>query len=179
VTISLITRHVKPGAVVFDVTDGVALTTRQGSSSFELLADLPAGAIATERTITLELRNPDGTPSNQQAFSVTRNEPPPPPDKTPQLASVFVYKKKRSKVIDQLTVGMAAKKLRLVATGMDFDSGAQLFVNNAALELESSSSTELVGRMTNQIVASPGDLNIQVRNSTGKVSNTLKLTIVP
>lgn len=179
VTVSLVTRHVKPGAVVFDVSDNLALATRQGSSSFDLVADLPASVIASERTVTLEVRNPDGARSNQQTFAVTRGDPDPPVQKSPQLTSLFVYKKKRSKVINQLMVGMAAKKFRLVATGTDFDSGVQLLVNNVALDLESTSSTELVGRMTNQMVATPGDLTIQVRNSTGKVSNMLKLTVSP
>jgi len=181
-TISLTTRHAQPGAVVFDVSDNLALATRQGSSTFELVADLPANLLATERTITLEVRNPGNVASNQQTFRVTKGDPdppPPPPDKVPQLTSMFVYKKKRAKVIDQLFVGMAAKKFRLVAAGADFDEGVQLLVNNVALALESSSSTELVGQLTNQMVAAPGELIVQVRNSTGKTSNTLKLTVSP
>ena len=181
-TISLTTRHVKPGAVVFDVSDNVALATRQGSSNFELVADLPANFLATERTITLEVRNPGNVSSNQQTFRVTRGDPdppPPPPDKTPQITSIFVYKKKRTKVIDQLFVGMAAKKFRLVVDGTDFDAGAQLLVNNVALALESSSTSELVGQMTNEMVAAPGELIVQVRNSTGKMSSMLKLTVSP
>lgn len=181
-TISLTTRHVKPGAIVFNVSDNVPLATRQGSSNFELLADLPANLLAMERTITLEVRNPDNVGSNEQTFRVTIGDPdppPPPPDKTPQLTSMFVYKKKRAKVIDQLFVGMAAKKFRLVVAGADFDEGAQLLVNNVALALESSSTTELVGRLTNQMVAAPGELIVQVRNSTGKTSTTLKLTVSP
>jgi glucose/arabinose dehydrogenase len=177
-TFSLITRHVKAGAVVFDVTDNVALTTQQGSSSFELLATLPASALANVRTITLEVRNPDGGRSNQETFSVPIGDPGPMP-KAPQLASLFVYKKKRANVINQLVVGMAAKKFRLVVDGTDFDSGAQLLVNNAALGLESSSATELVAPMTNAMVAAPGELIVQVRNSTGKTSNTFKLTVIP
>lgn len=178
-TLSFIARHVKPGAVVFDVSDNVALTTRPGSSGFELLADLPASTIASERTITLEVRNPDGGRSNQETFSVTKGDPDPPPDKSPQLTSLFVYKKKRANVISQLVVGMAAKKFRLVVDGTDFDSGAQLLVNNVALQLESSSTTELVGPMTNAMVAAPGELMVQVRNSTGKTSNIIKLTVIP
>jgi glucose/arabinose dehydrogenase len=179
-TISLTTRHVIPGAVVFDVTDNLALATRQGPSSFELVADLPANLLATERTITLEVRNPGNVASNQQAFMVTKGDPNPPPgDKVPQITSMFVYKKKRSKVIDQLFVGMNAKKFRLVVDGIDFDAGAQLLVNNVALALESSSTTELVGQVTNEMVAAPGELTVQVRNSTGKTSGTLKLTVSP
>ncbi len=181
VTISVVTRHVKPGAVVFDVSDNVPLATRQGSSNFELVADLPASAIAAERTITLEVRNPEGTRSNQQTFAVTKGDvgPPPPPDKTPQLTSRFVYKKKRANVWDQLFVGQNAKKFRLVVDGTDFDAGAQLLVNNISLSLESSSATELVGQLVNALVQAPGDLTVQVRNSTGKTSNTLKLTVSP
>jgi hypothetical protein len=182
VTVSLITRHVKPGAFIFNVTDNVALATRLGSSSSELVADLPAGALAAVRTITLEVRNPDGTPSNRQAFAVTEGDPVPPPpsgDKTPLLSSMFVYKKKRARVIDQVFVGIKAKKFRLVVSGTDFDAGAELLVNNIPLELESSSATELVGRLINALVQAPGELSVQVRNSTGRTSNTLKLTVSP
>jgi len=178
-TLSFAVRHIKTGAVVFDVTDNIALATRQGSSNFELLADLPASAIAGERTITLEVRNADGGRSNQEVFTVTKGDPNPPPDKSPQITSMFVYKKKRANVIAQLFVGMAAKKFRLVVDGTDFDAGAQLLVNNAALQLDSSSSTELVGVMTNSMVAAPGDLVVQVRNSTGETSNIFKLTVMP
>jgi hypothetical protein len=76
-------------------------------------------------------------------------------------------------------VGLNAKKFRLVVNGTDFDSGAQLLVNNTSLELESSSSTELVGRLVNALVQAPGELNVQVRNSTGKISNALKITVSP
>ncbi|MEK6287333.1 MAG: PQQ-dependent sugar dehydrogenase [Acidobacteriota bacterium] len=179
VTVSLVTRHVKPGAVVFDVTDNVPLSTRQGSSSFELVADLPASVVASERTIVLEVRNPDGVASNQQAFKVTKGDPGPVLDKAPQITSMFAYKKKRAKVWDQLFVGVNVKKFRLVVSGTDFDSGAELLVNNTALALESSSTTELVGRLINALVQSPGELTVQVRNSTGKTSNTLKLTVSP
>lgn len=182
VTISVVTRHVKPGAVVFNVTDNVALATRQGSSSFDLVADLPASALATERTLTLEVRNPDSSRSNQQAFKVTKGDPdppPPPPDKVPQLTSMFIYKKKRGNVWDQVFVGQNVKKFRMVVTGTDFDAGAQLLVNNISLPLESSSTTELVGQLVNALTQAPGELTVQVRNSTGKTSNTLKLTVSP
>ncbi|MFY9608347.1 MAG: PQQ-dependent sugar dehydrogenase [Blastocatellia bacterium] len=179
VTISLFGRRVKPGAVVFDVTDGLALVTLPGTRPFEFVAELPASVLASERTITLEVRNPDGSQSNQQTFSVTTSDPDPPPQLSPQLASLFVYKKKRKKVVNPLRVEAIVKKLRLVVSGTDFDAGAQLLVNDVALQLVSSSATELVGRVTNQMVAAAGELNVQVKNSTGKVSNTLKLVVSP
>jgi len=74
-------------------------------------------------------------------------------------------------------VGINAKKFRLVVSGTDFDAGAQLLVNNTSLELESSSTTELVGKLVNSLVQAPGELTVQVRNSTGKISNMLKLTV--
>jgi glucose/arabinose dehydrogenase len=179
-TVSVTGRHLKPGAVIFNVSDNTPLATRQGASIFELVADLPASAIANERTITLEARNPNGAASNQQVFSVTKTDVDPPPgDKAPHISSLFIYKKKRSKVVDPLTAGSAPKKLRLVVTGTDFDASAKLFVNNVALELESATATELIARITREMVAAPGELTVQVRNSTGKVSNTLKLVIVP
>ncbi len=179
VTVSLFGRRVKPGAVVFDVTDGLALATRPGTRPFELVADLPASVLANERTIALEVRNPDGSQSNQQNFSVTAGDPDPPPQVSPQLTSMFVYKKKRKKVVNPLQVGATVKKLRLVVSGTDFDSGAQLLVNGVALQLDSSTATELVGRVTNQMVAAAGELSVQVKNSTAKVSNTLKLVVRP
>jgi hypothetical protein len=39
------------------------------------------------------------------------------------------------------------------------------------------SPTQLVGKFKNGMTASAGELNVQVRNPDGKVSNTLKLTI--
>jgi hypothetical protein len=180
VTISLVTRHVKPGAVVYNVTDNAPLATRPGSSNFELVADLPAGALAAERTITLEVRNPwHAVKSEDICSDVGDPGPPPPGEKTPVLTSMFVYKKKRAKVVDQVFVGIPAKKFRLVVSGADFDAGAELLVNNTALVLESSSTTELVGKLVNSLVQSPGELTVQVRNSTGKTSNTLKLTVSP
>ena len=177
-TISLFGRRVKPGAVIFDVSDGVPLATRPGPNAFQLLADLPASLLATARTITLEVRHPDGSKSNQQTFSVT-NGVPPPPDGTPHLDSLFVYKKKRKRVVNPLTVGATTKKLRLVVDGAGFDSGAQLLVNSVALQLDSSSATELVGRVTDGMVTAVGELTVQVKNSTGKVSNALKLLVSP
>ena len=181
-TISITGRHLKPGAVVFNVTDNTPLVTRydQTANRFEIAADLPASALAAERTITLEVRNLDGGLSNRQTFAVTKGDinPPPPIDKTPQLSSFFVYKKKRSKVINPVTTVSNGKKYRLVVNGVDFDSGAQLLINNTPLVLDSSSATELVGRFTKQMLASPGELNVQVRNSTGKISNTLKITVI-
>jgi glucose/arabinose dehydrogenase len=180
VTISLLVRHVKAGAVVFDVTHSAGLATRQGSSNFELLADLPASALASEGPITLEVRNPDGTPSNQQVFSVTKGDPNPPPEKFPQITSMFVYKKNnRNKVVNPIFAGIKGKKFKLVVDGADFDSGAELLVNGVALVLESSSSTELVGQLTNALTATPATLTVQVRNSTGKTSNTRTLAVVP
>lgn len=181
VTVTINGRHLKPGAVVFNVTDNTPLATTydQPSNRFEITASLPASALATDRTITLEVRNTDGGVSNQQTFLVTKGDtvPPPPGDKTPQLSSFFIYKKKRSKVINPVNTASNAKKYRLVVSGIDFDAGAQLLVNNVALELESSSSTELVGRFTKQMLSSPGELNVQVRNSTGKISNTIKVIV--
>jgi glucose/arabinose dehydrogenase len=178
VTISLTGRHLKRGAVV--VADGSPVATREGASVNEITADLPASLTDIERTITIEVRNPDGSLSNPQSFLVTKGDiVPPPPDKSPQLTALFVYKKKRSNVENPVTVGAKAKKLKLVVTGLDFDAGAQLLVNGEPLEMVSQSATEMVGQVTKQMVAAAGELAVQVRNSTGKLSNTLKLLISP
>lgn len=67
----------------------------------------------------------------------------------------------------------------MAVSGTDFDAGAQLLVNNIALSLENSSTTEVVGQLVNALVQAPGELSVQVRNSTGKTPNTLKLTVSP
>jgi glucose/arabinose dehydrogenase len=180
-TVSLVGKHLKPGAVVFNVTDNVQLVTRAGATIFDLQADLPANLLTSQRTITLEVRNQNGGISNQQTIQVTPDAPPPPPppDPTPQINSMFVFKKKRSKVINPVRPVDNAKKFRLVVAGADFDSGAQLLVNGAALQLESSSAGELVGRFGRSMLSASGESNVQVRNGSGKVSNIVKLIIQP
>ncbi|HET9530890.1 MAG TPA: IPT/TIG domain-containing protein, partial [Blastocatellia bacterium] len=127
-------------------------------------------------------QNTDGSRTNPQPFIVTRDDlppPPPPPDVSPQITSFFVYKKVRTKVINMVKAGSKAKKLRLVVTGTDFDANAQLLINGEAVQIESSSATEIVGRFTQAMLAAPGELAIQVRNSTNRTSNTVRLNVVP
>jgi glucose/arabinose dehydrogenase len=180
VTVSVIGRHLPTGAVVVNVTDNTTLTTRQGADRYELLADLPATALATERTIQLAVRNPDGTLSNPQPFTVTKGDvTPPPPDKLPQITSMFVYKKKRGNVFTTIPAGSNPKKFFVVVDGTDFGSDAQLLVNGTAVTLDSASTTELVGKFTRDMLAAPGELTIQVRSSAGKLSNTVTFSVVP
>lgn len=176
-TVSVIGRHLRPGVVL--LADGVPIATRAGSGPFELVGELPAGLTASERVITIEARNPDGSLSNRQFFSVSRTDPDPPPDESPSLTSLFVYKKKRSRVVDQVDTRDKAKHLKLVVTGADFDSGAQLLVGDAALQLISASPTELVGQLTKAMISAPGQLSVRVRNSTGRISNALTLAVAP
>ena len=65
-TITVTGRHLGAGAFLFNVTDNAPLATRQGVDRFELVADLSAGALSSERAIMIEARNPDGSRSNQQ-----------------------------------------------------------------------------------------------------------------
>ncbi|HLG14409.1 MAG TPA: PQQ-dependent sugar dehydrogenase [Blastocatellia bacterium] len=178
-TITIPGRHFKPGAIV--LADGLPVTTRPGANRFELEADIFVGAAShsgrraerVARTITIEVENPDRSRSNPQTLTVTE----PDIDDSPRLASLAVMK--GSRVVTTVRVGAKAKKLRLVAAGSNFDPGAQLLVGGAALELTSTGPLELIGRFTKAMVASPGELTVQVRNSTGKLSNALKLVIVP
>jgi glucose/arabinose dehydrogenase len=173
--ITIIGRRLKPGAVVF--ANGSPLVTRQGSSGFELVADLPASATASEGAISIEVRNQDGTRSNAQRLSVTQKDDPGTVPGQPQISAVSVYKKKRSRVVDPVTAGSKAKKLRLLVTGSDFASGAELLVNGVAVEIRESSATEIVGRLTNSMIAAPGELVIQVRNPDARLSNSVRLTV--
>lgn len=171
-TINLTGRHLKPGALV--LANGLPIPTRQGSSVFELVADLPASETETARTIIIEVINPDGSRSNQQTFTV--EAPPPPPEKSPKIDTAEIRKKGR--VVNPVVAGSKPKKLRLVVIGTDFDSGAQLLAAGQPVELVSASQTEMVGRVTKAMIATPGELTVQVRNSTGKVSNIVNLLIV-
>lgn len=170
-------RRLKAGAVV--LVDGQAVPTRQGETVFDLVADLPASATATERTLSIEVRNPDGTLSNRQTLSVTKTGEEEPGPKTPQLTSMFVFKKKVTKVINPVRTKPNANKFRLAVTGADFEQGAQLLVNGTPLELVSSSATELIGRFGTTMLSTPGELTVQVRNPSGRVSNILRLTVTP
>ncbi len=171
VTINLVGRHLKPGAIV--LADGVPIVTRQGATIFDVAADLPASAVLNPRIIMLEVQNPDGARSNPQQLLVAMRDPI--PDKSPQITLVQV--KKKTKIIDTVTAGTKAKKLTLIVTGTDFDASAQLLVNGVVLELLSTSQTEIDARFTKPMVAAAGELTIQVRNSTGKVSNTVRLVV--
>jgi glucose/arabinose dehydrogenase len=181
VTINLIGRRLKQGAIV--LANGLPVQTRPGATRFDLIADIPASLTANEGTITIEVQNPDNTLSNPQNLTVTLGEPDPDPDPepviTPQITSLFVFKKKRTRVVDPLLAGSKGKKFRLVVAGTDFDEGAQLLVNGEAMQIESRSGTELVGRFTKAMLAAPGERTVQVRNASGETSNTLNLTVAP
>ncbi|MEW6208005.1 MAG: PQQ-dependent sugar dehydrogenase [Acidobacteriota bacterium] len=172
-TINLIGRHLKPGAVA--LADGVPVTTHQGATRFDLIAEIPASMTATEREITIEVQNPDSARSNQQTFTVRRGGG---DTGTPALASLFVYKKKRDRIVDPVVAGSKAKKFRIVVAGASIDSGAELFVGGQSLEVISVTATEIVGRLKNSIIASPGLVPVQVRNPNGKTSNTINLVVV-
>ena len=73
----------------------------------------------------------------------------------------------------------SAKKLRLVVMGSDFDSNAEVLVNGAPIQVESRSSTQIICRLTNQMIAAPADLSVQVRNPNNRVSNINHLIISP
>ena len=94
----------------------------------------------------------------------------------PWIANVWILKGGRS--VSTIVAGTKAKKLSLGVYGVDFDSRAGLLVNGEALELVSASGTTLVGRFTNPMVSTPGELSIQVRNSSGKISNTVTVLVV-
>lgn len=165
--VSLIGRHVEAGAVV--LADGTPVETLLTGAT-ELTATLPAEMLVEPRTVGIVVQNPDGSRSNLQTLVITENIP------SPDLSSLAVRKKAR--IIPNAVAGTKAKKHRLIAIGTDFDQGAELLVEGSPLVLESASSTELVGRFTAAMIATPGELTVQVLNSTGRVSNTLKLVIV-
>ena len=169
VTIAVFGRHIKQGATV--LADGAPLVTRR-VSQLELDADLPAALTSTSHTFAMTVSNPDGTLSNPQPLQVVHSGGMP-----LTLTSVTVTKKS-GKVVNQLAVGMKAKKLLLIADGTGFDSGAELLVNGTQLSLISASGTELIGGFTNDLLAAPGTLTIQVKDSNGTVSNTMTLTVV-
>lgn len=94
----------------------------------------------------------------------------------PSITSVRVFKKNRP--IATIVAGTKVNKLSLVVSGVDFDPSAELLANGEALELASAGSRQLEGRLTKSMVSTPGELSIQVRNSNGKISNTITVLIV-
>jgi glucose/arabinose dehydrogenase len=173
-TIAVIGRHFKPGAVV--LADGSPLTTRAGNTRFELDADVPASLTSSAHKIAIQVQNPDGSISNGEALPVTGDGGGGP---TPPQLTTLTVEKRSGKVIQQIFAGAKAKKFLMVVDGSNFDAGAQLLVNGNALVLESATATELIGDFTPDILAQPGNLPVQVRNSSGKVSNTLTLVVAP
>jgi hypothetical protein len=177
-TIRVLGRHFRPGAVV--LADGAPVLTRRGASVFELLAEVPANAQQAEgpgpsrvsRHIRIEVQNPDGSRSEAQMIAVVV----PDVDDSPQLTSLVVIKTS-GKPVAQITTRSKAKKFRLVAKGSNFDESAQLLVNGSPVILDVSSATELVGRFTKAMLAVPGELSVQVRNGSGKLSNVLVLAV--
>ncbi|HXI89081.1 MAG TPA: kelch repeat-containing protein [Blastocatellia bacterium] len=94
----------------------------------------------------------------------------------PSVTSVQVFK--QSRPIPTIVAGTKATKLLLAVYGVDFDSGAQILVNGEALEPLFGSSRSVDGRFTKSMVRRPGALSIQVRNSNGRVSNTVTVLVV-
>lgn len=100
----------------------------------------------------------------------------------PWISSVLVLK--GSRLVSTIVAGTKAKKLSLVVSGVDFDSRAELLVNGEALEFvrapqpQFEGGTTLVGRFTKPMVSTPGELSIQARNSSGKISNTVTVVVV-
>lgn len=177
-TINLVGRHLTAGAIV--LADGQPLTTRQGATRFDLIADLPASLTSSQRTIKITVRNADNSVSNEQTFTVRNgNDPDPDPDpEVPALSSFFVFKKKRNKPVNPVRAGIKGKKFKIVVTGENFDTNAELLIRGESVQIDSRTSMEIVGRLTNPMTATPGQLSIQVRNSDGTLSNTLTLTVL-
>ncbi len=175
VAIDLIGRHLKPGAVI--LADGVQIPTTPGADRFELSGILPAGTTSTERLISIEVKNPDGTHSNQQTLAVTKSGNPP-GDSLPHISSFEVFKKTRNRIFNPVTTLKKAHKFRLVVEGTDFDAGAQLLFDGVALEIESATTTELIGKFEKKMLREAGDHTIQVRNADGKSSNTVTLMVI-
>ena len=176
-TLRITGRRIQPGATVFNMTDNVALPTSASTNAFELMVQVTAGLCSSrDRTIQAGVRNPDGSMSNLQPLEIRVEDT---GDPAPRLSSMFVYKKKPHKVVNPVVAGSNAKKFRLSVSGTDFDSQAQLMVNGTVLDLVDRSATEIVGKLTNQLIAAPGNLSVQVRNGSGKTSQTLTLTVIP
>ena len=95
----------------------------------------------------------------------------------PWIANVWASLR-NGRLVSPIVAGTKARKLSLVVLGVDFDSRAELLVNGEALELVSASGTTLVGRFIKPMVFTPGELSIQVRNSSGKISNTVTVLVV-
>ena len=166
-SVTIIGRHLKPGAVIF--ADGSPIQTQQGSSIFELTAGVPPLSSCT-RTTLFQVRNPDGSTSNAQSAKLSK-----PNCDEPQIIHLSILKK--GKPADQIPAGIKPKKIRLIVDGIRFDAGATVLIGGTPAELESASATELVALFTKPMIAQPGTLSVQVRNSNGLLSNAMSVVV--
>ena len=144
--------------------NGAALATTVASGGSQLTALIPAQAVATAGTASVQVRNTipgqSAALSNIVSFTITAVQP--------TLTAV------------NPTSGWAKfyQPYLLTLTGSNFQSGAQVLVNGSVHASTYVSSTQMTVQLTAADIANAGTLNLSVRNTAGQQpTNTVAFTL--
>jgi hypothetical protein len=145
------------GSIVF--VDGLRLGTAFISPD-RLIAHVPGTVTAVSGSHTVHVGNEGGNRSNLAVLTVI----PPPPTLLSILPRV-------------VTVGSGA--FTIFASGLDFDSGARVLIDDIAISTTVLSASDLRASVPASVSATIGSHAVVVRNSDGKKSNSAALEVIP
>ncbi|MDX1982840.1 MAG: hypothetical protein SFV51_21400, partial [Bryobacteraceae bacterium] len=140
--------------------NGTALATTVVSDT-ELSANVPASLIASPGNVAVTVTNADGQASEAAAFTVT-------PAPSPAILSLAPN-----------TVQAAGQAFELTVEGANFQNGAVVKWNGAALATTFVSASRLAASVSAGLIASAGSPAITVANPDGQMSAAVVLTVTP
>jgi hypothetical protein len=138
--------------------NGVALITTFVNSG-TLTAAVPANLLTSPTVYSVQVANPGGAVSGTVPFSVIA------------LAPVI-------SAISPTSVPAGSSAFVLTVTGVNYLSGAQVSFGGTTLSATLVNSTTLTTTVPANLVATPGQVNVQVVNPGGTLSNSVPFTVV-
>jgi len=126
---------------------------------------LPLQALRTKLNV--------GKDAERNVFVYYVPPPPPPPVEPPKPPPPIAIHS-----VNPSAVFAKTKDFTLQVFGMDFPEDVQIFVNGRALKTTRAGRSELTATVEKQLIAVPGQLRVEVKNSTGALySNPLNVAI--
>ncbi len=156
-TITLDGTAFRVGAVA-TLNDGPLATTVVNAT--RITAPIPAESLTTVRSLVIRVRNPVVALSGPASLHVVI---------TPPSISSF----------SPSSAIVGRPSFVLTATGTDFISGAQIYVNGQPLVTTFLSSSSLSGTVVNTLISAVGTLPVAVRNPDGQLSSTVDFPVYP
>ena len=150
-------RGFENGSVVF--VDGLRLGT-EFITPDRLIAKVPTSVTAVSGDHTVQVKNEGGNRSNPAILTII----PPPPTLLSSLPRV-------------VTVGSGA--FTIFVSGLDFDSGARVLIDDVAISTTVLSASDLRATVPASVSAMTGSHAVVVRNADGKKSNSAALEVIP